>query len=157
MHVPEVANDGGSGGSEALCAEEAQRGVEHMAAVLRGCGAEEKGRLDDQEDSHNDEHKVENLKQPARFLEQDTGEEGDDDGLDRGDHGNVGNGKVAHRIEVPDKTDPSGKASEEKEEAPTSKKQRFGKGKTSIMGRQQPLGNGSWPDKRAGGTWKRAA
>ena len=78
-------------------------------------------RLDDKEDSHNDKDKIENLKQPARFLEQDTGEEGDDDGLDRGDHGDVGNGKVAHCIEVPDKTDPSGKASKEKEEAATLK------------------------------------
>ena len=32
------------------------------------------------------------------------------------------NGKIAHRIEVPDETDPSGKTSEEEEEAPTSKK-----------------------------------
>ena len=119
MHVPEVADDCGCGGGKALGGKEAQGGVEHVAAVLWSGGVEEKWRLDDKEDSHNDKDKIENLKQPARFLEQDTGEEGDDDGLDRGDHGNVGNGKVAHRIEVPDETDPGGKASEEKEEATT--------------------------------------
>ena len=38
------------------------------------------------------------------------------------DHGDVGNRKEAHCIEVPDETDPSGKASKEKEEAATLKK-----------------------------------
>ena len=96
VHVPEVADDGGGGGGKALGGEEAEGGVEHVAAVLGGCGAEDKGRLDDEEDSDNDEHKVEDLKQAARLVEQNAGEEGDDDGLDRGDHGHVGNGKVAH-------------------------------------------------------------
>ena len=111
-----------------------------MAAVLGSCGVEEKGRLDDKEDSHNDKDEIENLKQPARFLEQDTGEEGDNYGLDRGDHGDVGNGKVAHCIEVPDKTDPSGKASKEKEEAATLKNKDLEK---NIGWGEPPLGNGS--------------
>ena len=51
-----------------------------MAAVLGSHrGAEDEGRLYYEEDSHNNEHEVEDLKQAARLLEQNTGEEGDDD------------------------------------------------------------------------------
>ena len=93
-----------------------------MGVVLGGCGVEEKGRLDHKEDSHNYEHEIENLKEATGFLEEDTGEEGDDDRLDGGDHGNVRDGKISNGIEVSNETDPGGKASQEKEETSTWKK-----------------------------------